>query len=85
MEMELIAQNQQKDQYFAPIQIQPEMEIDTGKDQSTTNDINDLDYRSFLQPNRPDCKRKEIQPRRSTRIPTMSANALENLMHDMEN
>ena len=82
MEIKPIAKNQQKDQYFAPIQIQPEMEINTMQDQSTTNDVNDPDYRSFLQPNRLDFEGK-VQPRRSTRVLTISAKALENLMHDM--
>ena len=57
------------------------MEIDATQDQSTTNDVNDPDYRSFLQPNRPEFEGK-VQPRRSTRVPTMSARALENLVQN---
>ena len=84
MEIEPIAQDQQENQYNALIRIQPEMEIDIRQDQSATDNANDPDYRLFLQPNRPDCDRIQIQPRRSTRIPTMSAKALENLRYDME-
>ena len=81
MEIEPIAQEEQENRYFALIQIPPGIDADPRQNQTTHEDNNDPDYRSFFQPNRTDCEGK-AQPRRSTRVLMMSAKALENLVDD---
>ena len=53
------------------------MEFDARQDQTTEENADDPDYRAFLNPTD-----SGSQPRRSSRVPMLSAKALQNLIGD---
>ena len=68
-----------ENRYLAPVRIQPEMEISERQEQEVDDSTDDPDYRTFLNPQ--STSNDGInQPRRSSRVPLLSAKALENLV-----
>ena len=82
MEIDLETQDQDENQYLAPVRIDPEMETNISQDQSAVEDTNDPDYRLFLQPDTRTDENGHQETRRSSRIPKLSAKALENFQYD---
>ena len=68
-----------ENRYLAPIRIQPEMEISERQEQEVDDSTDDPDYRTFLNP-QSTSNDGNNQPRRSSRVPLLSAKALENLV-----
>ena len=75
-------QDQAENQYLAPVRIDPEMEVNISQDQSEMEDTDDPDYRLFLQPDARNEEETQQERRRSSRIPKLSAKALENFQYD---
>ena len=81
--MEMDAEPNQENQYQTPISVRPDIVVKNVRRQPETSETSDgLGMSEISQPIGSEFEWIEFQPRRSVRIPTLSAKALQNLQYE---